>query len=116
MEVVEGVENTLSIVNREQKEVFLTLYQRFVEVLKGQLRKIEESGENLDENRWWEIGLGWFLELGRRYSKEVTTFSSTLEAIVFSVDNETGDAIDSRITNIFQEICRMEIGQSIEMN
>ncbi|KAG0091883.1 Component of the cap-binding complex (CBC) [Podila epicladia] len=116
MEVVEGVENTLSIVNREQKEVFLTLYQRFVEVLKGQLHKIEESGENLDENRWWEIGLGWFLELGRRYSKEVTTFSSTLEAIVFSVDNETGDAIDSRITNIFQEICRMEIGQSIEMN
>ncbi|KAG0349619.1 Component of the cap-binding complex (CBC) [Podila humilis] len=116
MDVVQAVENTLSIVNREQKEVFLTLYQCFVEVLKNQLRQIEASGDNLDDNRWWEIGLGWFLELGRRYSKEVTTFSSTLEAIVFSVDNETGEPIDPRITNIFQEICRMEIGQSIEMN
>ncbi|KAF9426538.1 Component of the cap-binding complex (CBC) [Podila epigama] len=115
-EVVEGVENTLAIVNREQKEVFLTLYQRFVQVLKSQLRTIEASGENVEENRWWEISLGWFLELGRRYSKEVTTFSSTLEAIVFSADNETGEPIDPRITNIFQDICRMEIGQSVELH
>ncbi|KAF9932161.1 Component of the cap-binding complex (CBC) [Mortierella alpina] len=115
-EVVEGVENTLSIVNREQKEVFLILYQEFVGVLQSQLREIEASGQSVDDNRWWEIGLGWFLELGRRYSKEVTTFSGTLESIVFSVDNETGNEIDARITNIFQEICRMEIGRSVEMN
>ncbi|KAF9207554.1 Component of the cap-binding complex (CBC) [Haplosporangium sp. Z 27] len=115
-EVVKGVENTLSIVNREQKEVFLTLYQKFVSVLQTKLREIESAGQNVDEDRSWEIGLGWFLELGRRYSKEVATFSSTLDAIVFSVTSETGEPIDSRITSIFQEICRMEIGRSIEMN
>ncbi|KAG9067373.1 Component of the cap-binding complex (CBC) [Linnemannia hyalina] len=115
-EVVEGVENTLSIVNREQKEVFLIMYQKFVQVLQSQLREIEASGEDVDNSRWWQIGLGWFLELGRRYSKEVTTFSTTLEAIVFSSDSETGEAIDARITNIFQEICRMEIGRSVDMN
>ncbi|KAG0202619.1 Component of the cap-binding complex (CBC), partial [Mortierella sp. GBA30] len=116
LEVVEGVENTLSIVNREQKEVFLILYQEFVGVLQSQLKEIEASGQSVDDNRWWEIGLGWFLELGRRYSKEVTTFSGTLESIVFSAGSETGNAVDPRITNIFQEICRMEIGRSVEMN
>ncbi|KAF9190188.1 Component of the cap-binding complex (CBC), partial [Haplosporangium sp. Z 767] len=116
IEVVEAVENTLSIVNREQKEVFLILYQEFVRVLKSQLRELEASGQNVDENRWWKIALGWFLELGRRYSKEVTTFSGTLESIVFSVDNETGEPIDARITNIFQDICRMEIGRTVDMN
>ncbi|KAF9128208.1 Component of the cap-binding complex (CBC) [Mortierella sp. 14UC] len=115
-EVVEGVENTLSIVNREQKEVFLIMYQKFVQVLQSQVRELESSGQDVDDSRWWQIGLGWFLELGRRYSKEVTTFSTTLEAIVFSSDSETGGAIDARITNIFQEICRMEIGRSVDMN
>ncbi|KAG0365804.1 Component of the cap-binding complex (CBC), partial [Gamsiella multidivaricata] len=115
-EVVIGVENTLSIVNREQKEVFLTLYQKFVGVLQTKLREIESSDQSVEESRAWEIGLGWFLELGRRYSKEVATFSATLETIVFSVDPETSEPIDARITNIFQEICRMEIGRSVEMN
>ncbi|KAG0299447.1 Component of the cap-binding complex (CBC) [Dissophora globulifera] len=115
-EVVTGVENTLSIVHREQKEVFLTLYQKFVAVLELRLKEIEASGQSVEESRAWEIGMGWFLELGRRYSKEVATFSSTLEAIVFSADAETGAAVDSRITHIFQEICRMEIGRSVEMN
>ncbi|KAG0005208.1 Component of the cap-binding complex (CBC) [Modicella reniformis] len=111
-EVVIGVENTLSIVNREQKEVFLTLYQRFVAVLQQRLNEIESSGEGLEGNRSWEIALNWFLELGRRYSKEVATFSTTLEAIVFA----SGEAIDPRITNIFQEVCRMEEGRSIDMS
>ncbi|KAF9998965.1 Component of the cap-binding complex (CBC) [Entomortierella chlamydospora] len=115
-EVVKGVENTLSIVNREQKEVFLTLYQKFVSVLQSKLKEIESSGQNVEDDRSWEIGQGWFLELGRRYSKEVATFSSTLEAIVFTADSETGEPIDPRITNIFQEICRMEMGRSVEMN
>ncbi|KAF8922856.1 Component of the cap-binding complex (CBC), partial [Dissophora ornata] len=74
-EVVIAVENTLSIVTREQKEVFLTLYQRFVGVLQSRLKEIEGAGQNAEENRSWEIGLSWFLELGRRYSKEVATFS-----------------------------------------
>lgn len=111
---MEGVQNTLSIVNREQKEVFLTLYQKFVGVLQSQLQVIETSGESLESSRWWEIGLGWFLELGRRYSKEVTSFSNTLEAIVFSGGGDA--AVDERITNIFNEICRMEIGRSVELN
>ncbi|KAF9425880.1 Component of the cap-binding complex (CBC) [Entomortierella beljakovae] len=115
-EVVQGVENTLSIVNREQKEVFLTLYQKFVAVLQKKLQDIEASGENIEENRSWEIGQGWFLELGRRYSREVATFSSTLEAIVFTTDSESGEAIDPRISSIFQEICRMEMGRSVELN
>ncbi|KAF9114720.1 Component of the cap-binding complex (CBC) [Mortierella sp. AM989] len=115
-EVVKGVENTLSIVNREQKEVFLTLYQKFVAVLQSKLKEIESSGQNPDDNRSWEIEQGWFLELGRRYSKEVATFSSTLDAIVFSADSETGEPVDPRITSIFQEICRMEVGRSVELN
>ncbi|KAF9903314.1 Nuclear cap-binding protein subunit 1 [Lobosporangium transversale] len=119
-EVVQGVENTLSIVNREQKEVFLTLYQKFVAILQSKLKEIEglnPGSEELEQKtRSYQIGQGWFLEVGRRYSKEVATFSSTLDAIVFSADSEAGEPIDPRIINIFQEICRMEIGRSVEMN
>ncbi|KAG0223717.1 armadillo-type protein [Mortierella sp. GBAus27b] len=115
-EVVIGVENTLSIVNREQKEVFLTLYQKFVGVLQQRLVDLEASGQGTEGNRPWEIALGWFLELGRRYSKEVATFSTTLEAIVFSGNGETGEAVDTRIANIFQEVCRMEMGRAMELN
>ncbi|KAF9366670.1 Component of the cap-binding complex (CBC) [Mortierella sp. NVP85] len=113
-EVVIGVENTLSIVNREQKEVFLTLYQKFVGVLQQRLNELESSGQSAEGNRPWEIGLGWFLELGRRYSKEVAIFSATLETIVFSAGGI--ETVDTRISNIFQEVCRMEMGRSIEMN
>ncbi|KAG0233647.1 Component of the cap-binding complex (CBC) [Actinomortierella wolfii] len=113
-DVVEAVENTLSIVNREQKEVFLTLYQKFVGVLRERLATLEADEEaNVEEDRWWCNALGWFTEIGRRYSKEVASFSTTLEAIVFSVD---GQAVDSRITDIFQEICRMEAGRSVNLN
>ncbi|KAI8381201.1 armadillo-type protein [Radiomyces spectabilis] len=92
------VENSLAIVTREEKEVFMVVYQKFVHVLQEML--VSYSAQSIDPNQnwtyWWV--LGWYREVLRLYFKECTGFMTTLESIVFTPD------IDHRITGVFQEI------------
>ncbi|ORZ00493.1 armadillo-type protein [Syncephalastrum racemosum] len=91
-------ENSLSTVTREQKEVFVATYQKFVQTLQSAMQQV--SADQAEADLSWDIRwlLGWFREMLRSYYKECSTFTTTLETVVFTPD------VDSRIAALFADI------------
>jgi nuclear cap-binding protein subunit 1 len=56
------VENSLASVSREQKEVFMVVYQRFTSVLQDLIKANPEQVESSWTYRWV---FGWFREILR---------------------------------------------------
>ncbi len=79
---------------REEKDLFLTTFQRFVIVLESYLAS---SGALAgQENAWFKNVLAQMTAFARRYRRSVDPFVTTLETIVFS------DDCDARIRAAFQ--------------
>ncbi|KAG0190907.1 Component of the cap-binding complex (CBC) [Apophysomyces sp. BC1034] len=92
------VENSLTSVTREEKEVFMVMYQKFAEVLQEMLSSLDAKNEDPNTNwtYWWVNG--WFRETLRLYHMECRGFLTTLEMLVF------GPEVDQRVASVFQEI------------
>ncbi|KAI9476184.1 MAG: armadillo-type protein [Benjaminiella poitrasii] len=88
------VENSLSTVTREQKEVFMTVCQKFAHVLQNLI----ESTPEVESNWTYKWIIGWFKEILRVNFKECGGFMATLETLVFTPD------LDQRINGVFNEI------------
>ena len=68
-EELRNVENTLSNVTREQKEVLLTLVNLFVEMLNNKLKEYNEQGvQDPMSQFWFWWAYGFFKEIGRSVS------------------------------------------------
>ncbi|KAI9346679.1 armadillo-type protein [Pilaira anomala] len=88
------VENSLANVSREQKEVFMAIYQKFTHVLQELIRTIPDV-----ESSWtYKWVFGWYREILRVYYKECGGFMTTLETLVFTPE------FDPRITAVFAEV------------
>ncbi|KAG2188611.1 hypothetical protein INT44_001366, partial [Umbelopsis vinacea] len=95
---IQTVEKSLETVIREQKEVFMVVLQKFTQTLQEMYLRFEAGG--LDPNtdftfRWVN---GWYKDVLRMYHKEISTFSTTLESLVFV------DHLDSRIKEPFHQL------------
>ncbi|CEP08839.1 hypothetical protein [Parasitella parasitica] len=88
------VENSLSSVSREQKEVFIAVYQKFALVLQELITSTAEPESNWTY-RWV---FGWFREMLRVNYKECGGFMTTLETLVFTSE------LDQRINDIFIQV------------
>lgn len=76
---------------REEKDLFLTIFQKFAIVLEAYLE--ENRGQ---ENSWFRAVLGQMESFVRRYSTTIQPIYGTLESFVFS------DDCDSRIREAYQ--------------
>ncbi|KAL1917043.1 uncharacterized protein VTP21DRAFT_5241 [Calcarisporiella thermophila] len=75
-EQIQQLEHNLEVARREQKEVFLMVFQKFTALL-------AESGQTLDNWKVWWI-YGWYREMLRGYYNELRGFLVTLETIVYT--------------------------------
>lgn len=68
LDTIQIAENSLTTVAREQKEVFMVMYQRFTQVLQSLLVSLSAQGRNPDEDwtYWWVHG--WLKEALRLVS------------------------------------------------
>ncbi|RUP49695.1 hypothetical protein BC936DRAFT_141787 [Jimgerdemannia flammicorona] len=98
LDTIKAVEISLQSVTREQKEVFMGVFTRFVQLLQNMLHGFQVRGAdpNMDWTYWWAYG--WFIEVMRMYNQEIATFLVTLESVVFT------DQIDPRILSVWKEV------------
>lgn len=80
---------------REEKDLFLTTFQKFVIVLESYLAS--SGAEAGAENNWFRCVLSQMQAFARRYKGSIQSFISTLDAIVFSED------CDTRIRSAFKD-------------
>ncbi|KAG2230494.1 hypothetical protein INT48_009869 [Thamnidium elegans] len=88
------VENSLASVSREQKEVFMIIYQKFTRVL----QELIVSNPDVESSWTYKWVFGWYREILRAYFKECGGFMTTLETLVFTSD------LDRRINDVFAEV------------
>ncbi|KAI9022822.1 armadillo-type protein [Phycomyces nitens] len=95
------VDNSLTTVTREQKEVFMVIYQKFVNTLQELLVACTARAQdpNTHWTYWWVFG--WYTEMLRLYQKECSGFLVTLETLVFTPN------IDPRIISVFEDVKTM---------
>jgi len=86
---------SLDTVLREQKELFLIVFQRFVMCLNEYLGN--ESNASYHNEFWYFCTLGHLKEVGRKYHNDILPFISTLETLLFS-------NVDPRLATVFQQI------------
>ncbi|KAG9298758.1 hypothetical protein G9A89_012826 [Geosiphon pyriformis] len=78
----QNLENSLNMVSREQKEVLLAVFQKFVELLTRKIKEYEDQDIQDPMLQWWFYwAYGFFIEVGRAYSNQMSTFVVTLETI-----------------------------------
>ncbi|KAI8994905.1 armadillo-type protein [Pilobolus umbonatus] len=94
------VESSLASVTREQKEVFMIVYQKFVQSLQELIASNGDKDIKTNWTFWWLFG--WYKEVLRVYYKECRSFMTTLETLVFTSD------LDKRITDVFTEVRELQ--------
>ena len=62
------MENSLSTVTREQKEVFIVAYQKFVQVLQEKLTSSSTGSEDVETTWTYKWIFGWYREMMRLVS------------------------------------------------
>ncbi|KAG2227596.1 hypothetical protein INT45_002281, partial [Circinella minor] len=92
------MENSLSTVTREQKEVFIVAYQKFVQILQEKLTSSSTGSEDVEVTWTYRWIFGWYREMMRLYYKECSGFMTTMETVIFTND------IDDRITAVFADV------------
>ncbi|KAI8992033.1 armadillo-type protein [Mycotypha africana] len=92
------VENSLANVTRDQKEVFMLVYQKFTQVLQELINNATSNGEEPESNFEYRWVFGWYKEILRVYHKECGGFMVTLETLVFTPE------LDKRINEVFNEV------------
>ncbi|KAG2179839.1 hypothetical protein INT43_003625 [Umbelopsis isabellina] len=104
---IQSVESSLETVTREQKEVFMVVLQKFVQSLQDMYSNFQARG--LDPNTSWTYRWvnGWYKDVMRTYHKEISTFSVTLESLVFL------DSLDKRILEPFVELKNLHQDQKL---
>ncbi|KAI9205151.1 armadillo-type protein [Polychytrium aggregatum] len=101
LQLVQTLENSLSTTNREKKEAFILVFQRFIDLITRYIQSMESQGIVPQNTIWWRWVVGNFREVGRNFEKDIYTMLVTLDAVVFT------DHIDARITQIWREIKQM---------
>lgn len=84
----------LDVQLREEKDLFLTIFQRFAIVMESYLA--ESGAAPGQENNWFKAVLAQMVAFERRYSSAIAPFASTLRSVVFSQD------CDERIRSAFR--------------
>eukprot|EP00741_Cyanophora_paradoxa_P023530 tig00021589_g22732.t1 len=93
---VRQMRETLDAVLREQKAMFLILFQRFVLVLTDQIAQNGQGSAEEETEHLFSTILGFLKATGRRHAEELKPFLSTLQNLLFTSD------VDTRIRDAFQ--------------
>ncbi|ORY05994.1 ARM repeat-containing protein [Basidiobolus meristosporus CBS 931.73] len=112
-EHIRSLESTLSVVYREQKEVFLAVFEKFVTVLTEKIVECESSGIEPASNWLYKWIAGLFIAVGRltlfQYRKQISGSLVTIESIVFS------EAVHPSILKLFEQVKRLITDRNKEM-
>ncbi|KND02543.1 uncharacterized protein SPPG_03001 [Spizellomyces punctatus DAOM BR117] len=96
--VIQSLEENRQGALREQKEVFLHVFQRFVDAIRNKCRSLESQGIDPTRTAWYRWVMGNMREVARGFPTEVKAYQVTLDMIIFT------DDVDPRILKVWQEI------------
>eukprot|EP01117_Protostelium_nocturnum_P005259 TRINITY_DN1911_c0_g2_i2.p1 TRINITY_DN1911_c0_g2~~TRINITY_DN1911_c0_g2_i2.p1 ORF type:complete len:832 (+),score=289.18 TRINITY_DN1911_c0_g2_i2:182-2677(+) len=89
------LQNSLDSIIRDQREMFIIIFQRFSITLRDHITQSEEGKEN---TFWFHCTLGHYTEIARRYYDHLSLFLPMLETILLS------EHVDERIRRVFLEM------------
>lgn len=92
---VEELSELLENAQREQKELFLILFQRFIMVLTEHSVQCEQQQKS-KLNSWFRFTLQRLQEIFLTYHDEIQQYQDTLESLMFTTD------LESHILQVFQ--------------
>ncbi|TPX62408.1 hypothetical protein PhCBS80983_g00437 [Powellomyces hirtus] len=83
---------------REQKEVFLQVFQKFVDVIHAKIAVFNSAGTEPKSTPWFRWVVSNMREVARGFPNEVRAYKFTLDAIIFT------DEVDPRIRAVWDQI------------
>ncbi|KAK9767555.1 Nuclear cap-binding protein subunit 1 [Basidiobolus ranarum] len=108
-EHIRSLESTLSVVYREQKEVFLAVFEKFVTVLTEKIVECDSNGIEVTNDWSYKWIAGLFIAVGRLYRKQIAGSLVTIESIVFS------EEVHPNVLELFEKIKGLITDRNKEM-
>lgn len=97
-------ESALQHVVKEQKENFLTLFQKFITTINTARLQVDMAagetmgGDNVTKKYVYEVYMEYLVQFMRKYHKEITTFFPSMELMLFTPD------LDQDLLDIYSNV------------
>ncbi|KAI8802519.1 armadillo-type protein [Cladochytrium replicatum] len=96
-------ENTLSAAKKEQRDVYVLVFEKLAAFLVEYGRQMEETGADPSVTGTWRWVAGLMLAFGRTFGHDIKDLQVTIETIVFSSEAE----MPYNIWGLWQELAQM---------
>lgn len=97
---IEKLEEKYENAQSEQKNLFLTIFQRFIMLLSEHIQTCESKGRSF-KNHWFRWCIGRLQQIFYEHHENIFNYVSTLESLLFTSD------LDQHILLIFKQFCSL---------
>lgn len=97
---IEKLEERYENAQSEQKNLFLTIFQRFIMLLSEHIQTCESKGRSF-KNHWFRWCIGRLQQIFYEHHENIFKYVSTLESLLFTSD------LDQHILLIFKQFCSL---------
>lgn len=97
---IEKLEEKYENAQSEQKNLFLTIFQRFIMLLSEHIQSHESKGRSF-KNHWFRWCIGRLQQIFYEHHENIFSYVSTLESLLFTSD------LDQHILLIFKQFCSL---------
>lgn len=99
-ERIEKLEERYENAQSEQKNLFLTIFQRFIMLLSEHIQSCEAQSRSF-KNHWFRWCIGRLQQIFYEHHEKIFVYVSTLESLLFTSD------LDQHILLIFKQFCSL---------
>ena len=99
-ERIEKLEERYENAQSEQKNLFLTIFQRFIMLLSEHIQSCESQSRSF-KNHWFRWCIGRLQQIFYEHHEKIFVYVSTLESLLFTSD------LDQHILLIFKQFCSL---------
>lgn len=97
---IEKLEERFENAQSEQKNLFVTIFQRFIMLLSEHIQTCEMQGRSF-KNHWFRWCIGRLQQIFYEHHENIFNYVSTLESLLFTSD------LDQHILLIFKQFCSL---------
>eukprot|EP00842_Homolaphlyctis_polyrhiza_P003640 jgi/Hompol1/4277/HPOL_003575-RA len=95
--VIPGLEATRETCQREKKETFIMLFQKYVDVASEKVQLFDAQQLDVTVSPWWRWVVGFFREMSRVFKADIEEVKYTMDTLVFRSD------VDPRVSALWTE-------------